>query len=230
MDEKKIVRDYFNAVGFDRWRRIYGNDTVSWVQQDIRLGHSKTVETVLQWLGDINNISICDAGCGVGSLSLPLAEKGGQVWATDISEQMIAEAQRRQQETLGQTQNPHFAVSDLESIQGQFNTVVCLDVMIHYPETDALRMVKSLTERAEKRLIFSFAPNTPFLSLLKKVGSFFPGSSKATRAYLHREDILVDQLNQLGWQVQQKTRIQTRFYFACLLDVIPFQSESVKES
>jgi magnesium-protoporphyrin O-methyltransferase len=227
MDEKKIVRDYFNAIGFERWRRIYGNDTVSWVQQDIRLGHAQTVDTVLQWLGDVKGISICDAGCGVGSLSIPLAAKGGQVWATDISEQMIAEAQRRQQETLGQTQNPQFAVSDLETIQGQFNTVVCLDVMIHYPESDALRMVKSLTERAEKRLIFSFAPNTPLLSLLKKVGSFFPGSSKATRAYLHREALLVDHLDQLGWKVQQKTQIQTRFYFACLLDAVLLGNESV---
>ncbi len=68
-DDKTIVKDYFNATGFDRWRRIYGDGDVNKVQKDIRLGHQQTIDTVVDWLktdGNLSTLSICDAGCGVG--------------------------------------------------------------------------------------------------------------------------------------------------------------------
>jgi magnesium-protoporphyrin O-methyltransferase len=76
VDDKKIVKEYFNATGFDRWRRIYGDGEVNNVQKDIRIGHQQTVDTVVSWLKadrNLNGLSICDAGCGVGSLTIPLA-------------------------------------------------------------------------------------------------------------------------------------------------------------
>ncbi len=218
-DDKVVVKEYFNSVGFERWSRIYGDGDVNWVQEDIRNGHARTVETVLAWLGDqLQDQTICDAGCGVGSLSIPLAQRGATVFSSDISEQMITEARQRQQATLQQTTNPQFTVSDLEALQGHYDMVICLDVMIHYPESDALRMIEKLTQLAQSRLIFSFAPKTPLLSLLKKVGEFFPGPSKTTRAYQHREAVLVEHLKQLGWTVHQKATIKSRFYFAWILD------------
>ncbi|MDX2272106.1 MAG: magnesium protoporphyrin IX methyltransferase [Cyanobacteriota bacterium] len=220
MEEKAVVRNYFNSLGFERWRRIYGEDPVNWVQQSIRQGHAQTVEIVLGWLGEnLQGQSIADAGCGVGSLSIPLAARGARVVASDISEQMVGEARRRQSEVLGQTDNPQFSVVDLEAIQGSFDTVVCLDVMIHYPEADSLRMLEKLVGLSRSRLIFSFAPSTPLLKILKKIGEFFPGPSKATRAYQHREAALVGKLSQLGWQVQQKATVNARFYYAWILDV-----------
>lgn len=218
MQDKAIVRDYFNSVGFHRWRRIYGEEEVNFVQKDIRKGHGQTVETVLAWLESVGDRTICDAGCGVGSLSLPLAQRGAQVFASDISEQMVAEARRRQQDLLGQTDNPQFKVCDLEELAGQYDTVVCLDVMIHYPEPEALEMLSHLSQRARTQLIFSFAPKTPLLTLLKKIGEFFPGPSKTTRAYQHRESILVEHLNQLGWTIQRRATIKSQFYFAWILE------------
>jgi len=76
LNDKTIVREYFNADGFDRWKRIYGDGEVNKVQKDIRVGHQQTIDTVLDWLqadGDLTGLSFCDAGCGVGSLSIPLA-------------------------------------------------------------------------------------------------------------------------------------------------------------
>ncbi len=218
MQDKVIVREYFNSVGFDRWRRIYGEEEVNFVQKDIRKGHAQTVETVLSWLESVEGRSICDAGCGVGSLSLPLAQRGAQIFASDISEQMVSEAQRRQQQLLGQTDNPQFTVSDLEELSGTYDTVVCLDVMIHYPEPDALTMLTHLSDLAQSQLIFSFAPKTPLLSVLKKIGEFFPGPSKTTRAYQHREQVLVDHLKQLGWTINRRATIKSQFYFAWILD------------
>ena len=101
--EKQEVKGYFETTGFDRWNRIYSDtDDVNKVQRNIRVGHQKTVDEVLSWIkesGELENVSFCDAGCGVGSLSLPLAAMGaGSLSASDISEAMAQEADRRARE------------------------------------------------------------------------------------------------------------------------------------
>ena len=95
--EKQEVKGYFETTGFDRWNRIYSeSDDVNKVQRNIRIGHQKTVDEVLSWIeesGEFRDASFCDAGCGVGSLSLPLAAMGAgsisaslsSFWATSCS-------------------------------------------------------------------------------------------------------------------------------------------------
>ncbi|MDB9303987.1 MULTISPECIES: magnesium protoporphyrin IX methyltransferase [Cyanophyceae] len=220
-DDKTIVREYFNSTGFDRWRRIYGDGEVNKVQLDIRNGHQQTVDTVIGWLKDDGNLpelSICDAGCGVGSLSIPLAADGAKIYASDISEKMVTEAKDRALATLGNVENTTFAVQDLESLSGSYHTVICLDVLIHYPQEKADEMISHLCSLAESRVIMSFAPKTCALSILKKIGSFFPGPSKATRAYLHREADVVKILESNGFTVQRQAMTKTRFYYSRLLE------------
>jgi magnesium-protoporphyrin O-methyltransferase len=220
-DDKTIVREYFNSTGFDRWKRIYGDGEVNKVQLDIRNGHQQTVDTVLGWLKADNNLpelSICDAGCGVGSLSIPLAVDGAKVYATDISEKMVEEGKDRAKQTLPNGENPIFAVQDLESLSGSYHTIICLDVLIHYPQEKADEMISHLCSLAQSRIILSFAPKTCALSILKKIGSFFPGPSKATRAYLHREADVVKILESNGFSLQRKAMTKTRFYFSRLLE------------
>ncbi|MEH2241102.1 magnesium protoporphyrin IX methyltransferase [Nostoc sp.] len=220
-DDKTIVREYFNSTGFDRWKRIYGDGEVNKIQLDIRNGHQQTVDTVLGWLKADNNLpelSICDAGCGVGSLSIPLAVDGAKVYATDISEKMVEEGKDRAKLALPNAENPTFAVQDLESLSGSYHTVICLDVLIHYPQEKADEMISHLCSLAQSRIILSFAPKTCALSILKKIGSFFPGPSKATRAYLHREADVVRILESNGFSLQRKAMTKTRFYFSRLLE------------
>ncbi len=221
VDDKTLVKEYFNATGFERWRRIYGDGEVNKVQQDIRVGHQQTVDTVVSWLKadeSLADIFICDAGCGVGSLSIPLAQAGAKVFASDICEKMVNEAKERAENSLGNIGNPTFAVQDLEALSGGYHTVICLDVLIHYPQDKAAQMITHLASLAESRLILSFAPKTFSLSLLKKIGSFFPGPSKATRAYLPREADVVKVLEENGFSVQRQAMTQTRFYFSRLLE------------
>ncbi len=220
-DDKSIVKDYFNATGFDRWRRIYGDGDVNKVQLDIRNGHQRTVDTVLEWLtadGNLAELSICDAGCGVGSLSIPLAQKGAQVWASDISEKMVGEAKDRAATTLTDPSKLNLSVADLETLSGSYHTVICLDVLIHYPQDQADEMISHLCSLAQSRMILSFAPKTPALCILKKIGSLFPGPSKATRAYLHREKDVVAILEKNGFTVERTAMTKTRFYFSRLLE------------
>ena len=221
VDDKTVVKEYFNSTGFDRWRRIYGDGEVNKVQLDIRSGHQQTVDQVLNWLqadGNLADLSICDAGCGVGSLSIPLASSGAKVNASDISEKMVGEAKERAEALLGNTSNPTFSVQDLEALSGKYHTVICLDVLIHYPQDKAAEMISHLAAMAESRIILSFAPKTCALSILKKIGSFFPGPSKATRAYLHREADVVKILESQGFSVQRQEMTRTRFYFSRILE------------
>jgi magnesium-protoporphyrin O-methyltransferase len=106
-NDKAIVKDYFNATGFDRWRRIYGDGEVNKVQKDIRIGHQQTIDTVIEWLKadeNLSSLSVCDAGCGVGSLSIPLAQEGAKIFASDISEKNGHRGQRKGAKNLKRCQ------------------------------------------------------------------------------------------------------------------------------
>ena len=98
-DDKEVVKEYFNNTGFQRWKKIYGDtEEVNRVQKDIRLGHSKTVENAVLMLkdeGSLQGVTVCDAGCGTGSLAIPLAKEGAIVSASDISAAMVAEAEKQ---------------------------------------------------------------------------------------------------------------------------------------
>jgi magnesium-protoporphyrin O-methyltransferase len=223
IDDKAVVKEYFNNTGFDRWQRIYGDGEVNKVQLAVRIGHQQTVDTLLGWFEadkNLEGLSICDAGCGVGSLSIPLATAKAIVTASDISEKMVGEAKERAAALFGNNDNPTFSVQDLESLSGSYDTVVCLDVLIHYPQAKAAEMISHLASISRSRLIISFAPKTPCLSLLKKVGSFFPGASKATRSYLHREADVIEILEAQGFTIKRKALTKKSVYYSQMLEAV----------
>ena len=220
--EKAVVQAYFNSTGFERWNRIYSDSSeVNRVQRNIRIGHQKTVDNVLTWLQEQGNLagrSFCDAGCGVGSLSLPLAQLGaGSIAASDLSEAMVGEASRRAAEAGIASSQLQFSASDLESLEGRFDTVICLDVFIHYPQQPAEAMVRHLASMAENHLIVSFAPYTPLLAVLKKIGELFPGPSKTTRAYTLKEQGIVAAAAEAGFKPVRRSLNKAPFYFSRLL-------------
>ena len=220
--EKAEVQAYFESTGFERWNRIYSDsEEVNRVQRNIRIGHQKTVDAVLAWLqaqGDLAGRSFCDAGCGVGSLSLPLAALGaGSIAASDLSAAMVAEASRRAAAAGLPSERLSFTTSDLESLQGRYDTVICLDVFIHYPQAAAEAMVRHLAAMAERQLIVSFAPYTPLLAVLKQIGQLFPGPSKTTRAYTLREEGIVAAAAEAGFQPVHRSLNQAPFYFSRLI-------------
>nr|XP_043617141.1 magnesium protoporphyrin IX methyltransferase, chloroplastic-like [Erigeron canadensis] len=225
--DKEVVREYFTNDGFQRWKKIYGDtDDVNKVQLDIRIGHAKTVESVMKMLtdeGSLKGVTVCDAGCGTGLLSIPLAKEGAVVFASDISSSMVSEAQTKAKEELqgkDDFQMPKFEVSDLESLNGKYDTVVCLDVLIHYPQSKADGMIAHLASLAENRLILSFAPKTFYYDLLKRIGELFPGPSKATRAYLHSEADIERALQKVGWKIRKRGLTTTQFYFSRIVEAV----------
>ena len=145
-----------------------------------------------------------------------LSSSGAKISASDISESMASEAARRAKE-LG-IKGAKFYTSDLESVKGKYNTVTCVDVAIHYPTEKMSEMIGHLCSLAEDRVIISFAPKTWFYVALKKIGEFFPGPSKTTRAYLHEEDAVRAALKKAGFEVTRDEMTATNFYFSRLLE------------
>ena len=223
-NDKAVVKDYFNQKGFDRWRRIYGEtDDVNKVQKKIRQGHQQTIDTVVNWLkndDNLNELTICDAGCGVGSLSIPLAQEGATVSASDISAKMVGEAKEKAESVLEDASKIDFSVKDLETLSGKYDTVICLDVLIHYPTEDAAKMIAHLASLAESRVILSFAPKTLLLFVLKKVGEFFPGPSKTTRAYQHKEADIIKVLQENGFEIKRQGMTSVSFYYSKILEAV----------
>jgi magnesium-protoporphyrin O-methyltransferase len=141
---------------------------------------------------------------------------GAKVTASDISDAMSSEAARRAK-ALGIT-NANFYTSDLESVTGNYHTVSCVDVAIHYPTDQMVGMISHLCSLADDRVIISFAPKTWYYVALKKIGELFPGPSKTTRAYLHEENVVRNALKNAGFQVTREDMTATNFYFSRLFE------------
>ena len=221
--EKEEVKDYFNGTGFDRWRRIYSkSEEVNTVQKNIRIGHQKTVDDVIDWIKDYPTFlksTFCDAGCGVGSLSVPLLKLGiNNIQVSDISASMIEETKLRIKRENLNSKKIKYTICDLENLSGSFDFVICLDVFIHYPQPIAEEMVKHLCSLTKTKLIVSFAPYTPFLAFLKSIGKLFPGPSKTTRAYTLREQGIIRAAKEQGFAVSRKKLNQAPFYFSKLIE------------
>ena len=192
------------------------------MQKNIRKGHQKTVDDVVSYIKnypELTKKSFCDAGCGVGSLAIPLLRLGIQdLQVSDISSEMIKETKRRVNE-LGLNQRKiKFETCDLEHLRGLFDVVICLDVFIHYPQPVAEEMVKHLCDLSKEKLIVSFAPYTPVLAILKNIGKLFPGPSKTTRAYTLREKGIINAANEKGFTVVRNKLNQAPFYFSKLIE------------
>tara|TARA_Y100000813_G_scaffold190949_1_gene167533 strand:+ start:99 stop:800 length:702 start_codon:yes stop_codon:yes gene_type:complete len=221
--EKSEVKNYFNGTGFNRWNKIYSNsEEINTVQKNIRKGHQKTVDDVVSYIKcypDLTKKSYCDAGCGVGSLAIPLLRLGiKDLQVSDISSEMIKETKKRINK-LGLNQRTiKFETCDLEKLKGLFDVVICLDVFIHYPQPVAEEMVKHLCVLSQDKLIVSFAPYTPFLAALKNIGKLFPGPSKTTRAYTLKEKGIIKAANEKGFNVVKKKLNQAPFYFSKLIE------------
>ena len=221
--EKEEVKNYFNGKGFDRWRRIYSkSEDVNTVQKNIRIGHQKTVDDVIDWIKDDPTFlksSFCDAGCGVGSLSVPLLKLGvNDIQASDISASMVDETKLRIKKENLNSKKIKYKICDLENLSGSFDFVICLDVFIHYPQPVAEEMVQHLCSLTKSNLIVSFAPYTPLLAFLKSIGKLFPGPSKTTRAYTLREQGIIRAAKEQGFVVSRKKLNQAPFYFSKLIE------------
>ena len=123
------VREFWNKVA-DDWEiqvgengdsnRILNSDPILW-----------------KFVGEIQNLSVLDAGCGTGYLSRKLADRGARVTGIDLSEKMIAIAQKK---SASRNLQIDFYVDDCSKLEKlcdrYFDLVIANYVLMDVPDLE----------------------------------------------------------------------------------------------
>lgn len=216
---KARLRQYFDGVGFQRWSAIYGDAALSPVRRSIRQGHAAMLAAAASWLDGWAGRTALDVGCGTGLFSLTLARRGLQVMAIDIAPQMV-EATRAAATAAGLADRLTCTLADLEDLQGRYDLVVCFDVLIHYPEAAFAPLLRHLATLSADRLLFTFAPLSPLLAALHRVGGMFPHSQRRTDIQMIPERLVLATLKASGMEVRRSRRVSSGFYHVTLVEAV----------
>jgi len=210
------IEAYFDHTAAEAWKRLTSNAPVSGIRATVRAGREDMRVTLLDWLpADLSGRRLLDAGCGTGMLALEAARRGAEVYAVDLSPNLIANARERlPAELAGRIE---YAVGDmLAPEQGAFDHVVAMDSIIHYDPDDAVAVVAKLAERTRHSVVFTFAPRTPALALMHAVGQWFPRADRSPAivpvAERRLREALAGGTAFAGWRVGRSRRIQRGFY------------------
>ncbi len=215
---KAQLRQYFDGIGFERWSAIYGQAELSPIRRSIRAGHNAMLGHAEQWLASYPAGSTAiDAGCGTGLFTLALARRGFTVVAADLAPQMVA-ATAAAAEAAGLAAQVSCRVSDLDELSGRYDLVACFDVLIHYPPALFAPMLTRLAGLSERTLLFTYAPHSPLLAALHRVGGLFPRGQRRTEIQMIPDQLVRATLADCGMTISRSQRVSSGFYHVTLVE------------
>ena len=227
LDRRQQLQTYFDRTAVKAWEQLTSDAPVSRIRQTVRDGRDAMRSTLLDWLpDDLSGKRLLDAGCGTGALSVEAARRGADVVGIDISPTLIQLADERTPRDL--PGSLIFIAGDMVSADEQsFDYVVAMDSLIHYRPDDlagALAALQSRSRGGDARVLFTFAPRTPALMLLKNVGKLFPRGDRSPAIEPIEEGHLRSLLQSTpalqGTEVVQTQRIITRFYKSQAMELL----------
>jgi magnesium-protoporphyrin O-methyltransferase len=218
------IETYFDRTAAEAWRRLTSDAPVSGIRATVRAGRDRMRALLLGMLpADLTGCRLLDAGCGTGALAVEAAKRGAEVVAIDLSPNLVDVARERVPHDLAKRIS--FCSGDmLDPALGRFDHVVAMDSLIHYRQPEALRVIAGLAARADRSMVFTFAPSNPMLVAMRGVGRLFPRSDRApaiepvgvaslTRA-LAAEPALA------AWRVGRTERVASGFYTSQALELV----------
>ena len=207
------LETYFDRTAAEAWKRLTSDAPVGRIRATVRAGRDRMRGTLLGWLpADLRGCRVLDAGCGTGALAVEAARRGANVIAVDLAGTLLDLARERLPAGLpGAVQ---FIAGDmLDPAFGRFDHVVAMDSLIHYRAAEMAAAVSALTARAERSVLFTFAPNTPALAVMHAAGRLFPRANRAPAIEPVAERELRSRLAAVaGWQVEHTARVSGGFY------------------
>jgi magnesium-protoporphyrin O-methyltransferase len=223
-ERRTRLQTYFDATAVKAWAQLTSDAPVSKIRETVRQGRDRMRATILSWLpGDMTGLSLLDAGCGTGALSVEAARKGARVLAIDIAGNLVNIA--RERAPKGLAGGIDFRVGDLlDPALGRFSHVVAMDSLIHYPAQEIVRVLAGLAGRTDSSIVFTFAPRTPALSVLHAVGKIFPKADRAPAI----EPVTEQRLRKgfaadpalAGWRVGRTQKISGGFYTSQAMELV----------
>jgi magnesium-protoporphyrin O-methyltransferase len=217
---RESLTTYFDRTAASAWEQLTSDAPVSGIRATVRAGRTAMRETLLSWLPtDMTGLRLLDAGCGTGALAVAAAERGATVVAIDVAASLIAIARARAPRTLA----IDWRVGDmLDPALGQFDHVVAMDSLIHYPAGDIVAVLRHLAERTRGSIAFTFAPQTPLLMTLLAMGRLFPRSDRSPAILPVRDTRLRAQIAGAlpAAHIGRDRRIAARFYTSHALELV----------
>lgn len=219
------LQTYFDRTAVEAWARLTSTAPVGRIRATVRAGRDQMRATLLGYLPDhLDGCRILDAGCGTGTFSVEAARRGAAVVAIDLSPTLVDLARERLPAQLG-TGKIDFRVGDMSDAGlGEFDHVVAMDSLIHYRAADVVRVLAGLALRTRRSILFTFAPKTVALELLRAAGALFPRGDRAPaiepvaevalRKALAAEPLLA------GWQVGRSQRVASGFYKSQAMELV----------
>ncbi|MDP3503407.1 MAG: magnesium protoporphyrin IX methyltransferase [Myxococcales bacterium] len=177
---RQQLETYFDRTAADAWAKLTAEGPVSRIRATVRAGRDQMRATLLSYLpADLTGMRVLDAGCGTGALAVEAARRGAQVVAIDLSATLVSLARERLP-AIESGGSVDFRVSDmLDPALGRFDFVVAMDSLIHYRAKDKVEMVARLAERADRSVVFTFAPRTVLLTLMGVAGKVLPRGNRS---------------------------------------------------
>ncbi len=221
---KDELKTYFDRTAKEKWVALTSNSPVSKIRETVRAGREEMRNTLLSWMpDDLRGARILDAGCGTGMLAMEAAKRGADVVAIDISPELVSEARSRVPTDL---QNKlEFLSGDMtDPALGSFDYVVAMDSFIHYPQTSMINLIEGFGPRVNQKLLFTFAPKTPILSVMKSVGKLFPRNDRSPAIEPIAEQSLRKELsakhsNGFPLHVERTHFVSTGFYKSTAMEL-----------
>jgi len=218
------VETYFDKVAAGNWSALTSDAPVSGIRATVRAGRDRMRAMLLDWLpADLSGQRILDAGCGTGQFAIEAARRGASIVAVDLSPSLIGVARER----AAPAGAIEFVAGDLlDPAFGTFDHVVSMDALIHYAPDVAAGMLAQLGARTGSRMVFTFVPRTPALSVMFAVGRCLPRAtndrapsvSLVSPAALQR--IVAAEPGLEGWDVGRSERVSSGFYISQALELV----------
>lgn len=220
MERRAKIETYFDRTAAKAWETLTSNAPVGRIRRTVREGRDLMRSTLLSWLPEnMQGLRLLDAGCGTGALAMLAAQRGAEVVAIDLSPTLVQLAKERLVHEFDYPPSGKvtFLSGDMLDPQlGEFDHVVAMDSLIHYDTHDIARALNSLAKRTRRSMVFTFAPRTPLLAAMHRMGRLFPQSDrspalepvqpKALQQALQSQTALHD------WQAARSARISRGFY------------------
>lgn len=217
------IRSYFEGRA-PGWIVLTSDEPVSGIRRTVREGRERMASTILSWIPEEGERRVLDAGCGPGEVSLRMAGRGWTVTGVELAP-TLAETARKRVQQAGLESWVTIVEGDAASAPGgPWDHVVLMDVLIHYPFDEALDMVRTLARRCRGSLLFTLAPLTPLLAVMKGVGSLFPRRDRAPKIRPVRIRSFVSELlsdpAMADWTMGRESRVTAGFYFSHAVELI----------